>query len=112
MITQQILLLRTGALVEYNGSGGDVTIPDNVVSIAGAFAECDTLTSVTVPDSVASIGGGAFGECTSLTSITIPDSVTFVGHGAFYDCTSINATYKGQIYTYDNIDDLYTAING
>ena len=39
---------------------------------------CSSLTSVTIPDSVTSIGD-AFYDCASLTSVTIPDSVTSIG---------------------------------
>ena len=54
-----------------------VTIPDSVTSIGdSAFSCCSSLQSVTIPDSVTSIGGRAFGECSSLQSVTIPDSVT------------------------------------
>ena len=50
---------------------------------------CTSLTSVTIPNSVTSIGGEAFHSCTSLTSVTIPDSVTSIGNGAFYDCANL-----------------------
>ena len=42
-----------------------------------------SLTSITIPNSVTSIGTGAFVDCTSLTSVTIPNSVTSIGHNAF-----------------------------
>ena len=49
---------------EYNG------LP--VTSIGSyAFADCDSLTSVTIPNSVKSIGYLAFSNCSSLTSVTI-----------------------------------------
>lgn len=32
---------------------------------------------------------GAFSKCTSLTSVTIPNSVTSIGLNAFYNCTSL-----------------------
>ena len=36
-----------------------------------AFYDCDSLTSVSIPNSVTSIGDGVFGECDSLTSINV-----------------------------------------
>jgi hypothetical protein len=67
-----------------------ITIPDSVTSIGNyAFEYCTSLTSITIPDSVTSIGNYAFENCTSLTSITIPDSVTRIGDYAFDYCTSL-----------------------
>ena len=47
-------------------------------SASGAVrsTSCISLTNVTIPDSVTSIGGEAFYDCTSLTSVIIPNSVT------------------------------------
>ena len=78
---------------------GDIVIPKIVVfenvpycvtSIGlNAFAGCEFLTSVVIPDSVKSIGPEAFCRCNSLTKITIPDSVTSIGAGAFGLCNSL-----------------------
>ena len=69
-----------------------VTIPDSVTSIGDrAFDCCDSLLSITIPDSVTSIGYGAFRSCESLQSVTIPDSVTSIGDNAFEDCSSLQS---------------------
>ena len=64
-----------------------ITIPNSVTSIGDwAFEGCSGLTSITIPNSVTSIGERAFAYCRGLTSITIPNSVTSIGGKAFSDC--------------------------
>ena len=65
--------------------GWTESIPTN------AFSGCSGLTSVTIPESVTSIGENAFSSCSSLTSVTIPDSVTSIGRWAFYNCSSLTS---------------------
>lgn len=55
------------------------------------FYCCDSLTSVTIPNSVTTIGNSAFWSCTGLTSITIPGSVTLIGYDAFNNCTGLTS---------------------
>ena len=69
-----------------------VTIPDSVTSIDEmAFNACSGLTSITIPDSVISIGSSAFGGCSSLTSVTIGSGVTSIGGYAFQACISLTS---------------------
>ena len=61
--------------------------------LSGAFSDCTSLTNITIPDGVTSIGFYTFSSCTSLTSITIPDSVISVDKRAFEGCTSLTDVY-------------------
>ena len=76
---------------EYNKRAeGEVVIPGTlgshtVVKIGErAFADCDYLTSVKIPNSVTDIAESAFASCSSLTTVTIPDSVISIGRRAFF----------------------------
>ena len=67
-----------------------ITIPEGVTSIGyEIFYGCSSLTSITIPDSVTSIGNKAFYDCSSLTNITIPNSVTSIEERAFENCSSL-----------------------
>ena len=69
-----------------------ITIPNSVTSIGEfAFSRCWGLRSVTIPDSVTSIGNFVFYDCKRLTSITIPNSVTSIGDSAFSGCTGLTS---------------------
>ena len=69
-----------------------VTIPDSVTSIGSyAFSGCTSLTDITIPDSVIEIWYNAFDNCSSLESITIPNSVTSIDRYVFYGCTSLES---------------------
>ena len=69
-----------------------VIIPDGVTSIGTfAFSGCSSLKSVTLPNSVTCIKENTFNGCSSLESITIPDSVTIIEDWAFNDCSSLKS---------------------
>ena len=69
-----------------------ITIPESVTSIEDfAFDGCSSLTSITIPNSVTNIGWGAFRGCKSLTSVSIPNNVTSIGNWAFDECSSLKS---------------------
>ena len=73
-----------------NKSIVSVTIPDTVLTVGyEAFYECSSLQYVLFSDSVKTIEDGAFQNCTSLEEIRIPSSVTSIGAGAFKGCESL-----------------------
>ena len=83
----------------YAGYITSVTIPNSVTSIGSkAFSSCIDLTSVAIGDGVKKIGSSAFEDCSSLTSVIIPESVTSIGSYAFYRCSSLTSvTIHGRV---------------
>ena len=81
--------ITKGAFVNCNNLTS-VTIPNSVTSIGQeAFAGCCSLTSITIPNSVTSIGQKAFEGCRGLASVNFGNSVSSIGYGAFSDCTGL-----------------------
>jgi len=100
--TGVLSITGSGAMSDYSGGAlppwyasrsyiKSVVISSGVTSIGGdAFTECDGLTSVTIPDSVTSIGYSAFAS-SGLTSVVIPGSVTTMKSGAFSYCSALTS---------------------
>ena len=69
-----------------------VTIPESVTSIGKyAFARCSSLTSLKLGENIKTIGDHAFYYCIKLESVIIPQSVTFMGDRAFTGCAQLNS---------------------
>ena len=69
-----------------------ITLPNGLTSLGTmAFYCCTALTSITLPDGLTSINGSNFYGCTSLTSINLPDGLLSIGTNAFYNCTSLTS---------------------
>ncbi|MDE5592901.1 MAG: leucine-rich repeat domain-containing protein [Clostridiales bacterium] len=80
---------------------GDIVIPTNVtykgssysvISINHwAFGECESITSIKLPNGITNIGSLAFSNCDSLTSVIIPNSVMNIEDSAFYRCSTLTS---------------------
>ncbi|WP_443703933.1 leucine-rich repeat protein [Prevotellamassilia timonensis] len=69
-----------------------ITIPESVTTIcSSAFWGCSGLTSIEIPNSVTTIGSNAFYGCSGLTSIKIPNGVASIGDYAFYGCSGLTS---------------------
>lgn len=80
---------------------GTITFDKDITFVAeGAFYDCATLTSITLPEGVTSIEGGiykgfswrgAFEGCSNLKNFNIPKSVTHIGASTFSGCSSLTS---------------------
>ena len=97
----------------YLGNTPELTLPadykgESYVIGEGAFKDCSTLTSITIPNSVTSIGNSAFNGCTSLKSVRFEDGESSLSlgyndeyHGLFYYCP-LKTLYLGRNLSYDS----------
>lgn len=81
------------------GTFTSVSLPDTLTSLGdGAFSGCAALTSIELSDSVRAVGAQAFSGCVSLKEATLSSALTSLGARAFMDCTSLESiTELGEI---------------
>ena len=79
---------------------GSISVPETVtnngteysVTTIGEYTfKGSTVTSVSMPESITSIGTSAFYVCKNLESVALPESLTTLGSHAFYFCKSLKA---------------------
>lgn len=77
--------------VAFSGLGvSSITIPESVRTIGHhAFSECNGLIDVTILGRGAVIGKGAFSTCPSLRTVNIGEGVTCIEENAFFNCSSL-----------------------
>ena len=70
-----------------------ITVPKSIKSVGayygGPFAECTTLSHITIENGITALPNNLFDGATYITNITIPESVTSIGHSAFLNCTNL-----------------------
>lgn len=84
------------------GSFNELQYFTSLTSIGNGAFSGSTITAVTFPASLKSIGTDAFAFCNSLTKVTIPEGVVNIGNGAFKSCaalTAINVDENNPSYT-------------
>ena len=90
-----------------------VTIPQSVTSIGyEAFCHCKNLQSLTLKGSIESMGDGAFAYCTSLKTFPLVGNIQKIGDYTFYRCDDLeNVTIPESVtsigkYAFEYCDDL------
>ena len=88
--TEEFVIAGKGFLLAYTGADATVTIPDTVSTIGGyAFEGCTTLENVVMPDSVQTIDAFAFLNCSRLHQVQFPAHLKTIGEYAFHWCTAL-----------------------
>lgn len=86
-----------------NESITGITLPETVMKIGiMAFARCNQLSAVNISEGLVEIGQNAFENCLSLQRITLPESLTTLGRRAFLYCNaliSINVNANNANFT-------------
>ncbi len=113
-------VIINGQLLKYNGSAGELVIPEGVVEIGSfvfeknmqlkkvtlpstlrcigvcAFSECENLQEVLFNDTLKEIWFDAFEGCTALTKLMLPDSLKLIGAQAFDKSTTVICKKKNR----------------
>ena len=115
-VTDDLVIPKGVTSISWNLRGvkgiTSVTIPNSVKSIGGsAFYGFSSLTSVTIPNSVTSIGGSAFYGCKNLKNVSIPDGVETIGDNAFYDCRKFTEITLPKSVNYVGSGAFWNCIN-
>ena len=85
-----------------------VDLPSQLTAIpVWAFLRCK-ISSITIPNTVTSIGKEAFYKCAELTEVTIPESVTSIGDRAFANCSALTRVIWNAIHCGDFVYDSST----
>lgn len=78
--------------------------PVTIIAV-GAFANCDNIVSISIPNGIVSIEHYAFYNCNKLSSISIPASVTNIDETAFVNCSGIESI------SVDNCNEIFSSVN-
>lgn len=97
LLENQTITVTNGCLTNFDRSkcpvdAFSIFVDPSVQAIGeDAFANCDSLKAVTLPDALTSIGNNAFYNCTQLESVHIPANLQSIGTSAFGYCCALTS---------------------
>lgn len=92
--------MNGSTLIGYTGTATTVSVPDSIKTIgAGAFSGDTDLYTVYLPKNLEKIENDAFAGCSLLTVVDIPDTLKEIGDFAFSGCTSLSEVELGEKVT-------------
>lgn len=79
----------------YDGAGGDVVVPAEIdgftVDVIGINVfKGDTITSLTLPETVLELRSSAVASCERLASVTLPQSLVVINRMNFFSCNALS----------------------
>ena len=81
----------------------NVTLPKGANAGDGFFANCGSITDLSIFDGVNRFGSGAFSGCSGLVDVTMPNSVTAIGNSCFSGCGNLKRlVFSDNIKTVPN----------
>ena len=96
-IGENVKVIPAYAFRDFTGLTGTLTIPNSVLTIGNnAFSNCSGLTSLTIGNVVSTIGNNAFSNCGGLTSLIIGNAVSTIGNNAFSSCSGLTSLTIGN----------------
>lgn len=97
-VTYSLMALGDNAFLR--GAFASVSLPDTLTSLgANAFSACAGLTSITIPGSVTDIGANTFLGCSSLSSAELSSGIKQVGDSMFRQCMALSSVTLPETVT-------------
>ena len=107
VLNEGISHIGDSAFEGYSSLTGSLTLPESLTSIGhDAFSGSGFTGDLTLPKGLTSIGSSAFGGWSNLTSVTIPQSVTSIGCNVFGGCVNLESIFVEEGNT------AYTSVDG
>ena len=106
--------LKTGGIRHWNDTNGwhnsldvlcsrcpELVLPAGILSITKTFDFCRSLTSITLPPDLESVGVEAFCGCTALRTVVLPPTLKVIGAWAFFRCSFTSITLPAGLQSID-----------